>query len=97
MGIVDNLPRTCAKSQFEIMVPRIYEHFTGCQTVRFISDFSFSHFRWRFFLTCLFSLMFSSLLTTLTRGFPHIPNAPLSAQQQQQAQQPPQQTAIVKP
>jgi len=34
------------------------------------------------------------LLTTLTRGFPHIPNAPIGAQQQQQQ---PQQTAIVKP
>jgi len=35
------------------------------------------------------------LLTTLTRGFPHIPNAPIGTQQQQQQQQ--QQTAIVKP
>jgi hypothetical protein len=42
--------------------------------------------------------MLYSLLTTLTRGFPHIPNAPIGAQQQQQQQQqPPQQTAIVKP
>jgi len=40
--------------------------------------------------------MLYSLLTTLTRGFPHIPNAPVGAQQQQQ-QPPPQQTAIVKP
>lgn len=38
------------------------------------------------------SFLFFSLLTTLTRGFPHIPNAPIGAQQQQQ-----QQTAIVKP
>lgn len=47
----------------------------------------------------LISLTFylSSLLTTLTRGFPHIPNAPISAQQQQQQQQQSQQTAIVKP
>ena len=36
----------------------------------------------------------SSLLTTLTRGFPHIQNASVNAQQQQQQQQ---QTAIVKP
>jgi hypothetical protein len=35
--------------------------------------------------------MLYSLLTTLTRGFPHIPNAPIGTQQQQQ------QTAIVKP
>jgi hypothetical protein len=40
--------------------------------------------------------MLCSLLTTLTRGFPHIPNAPIGGQQQQQ-QQAPQQTAIVKP
>jgi hypothetical protein len=38
--------------------------------------------------------MLYSLLTTLTRGFPHIQNAPVGAQQQQL---PPQQTAIVKP
>jgi hypothetical protein len=36
--------------------------------------------------------MLYSLLTTLTRGFPHIPNAPIGGQQQA-----PQQTAIVKP
>jgi hypothetical protein len=41
--------------------------------------------------------MLYSLLTTLTRGFPHIQNAPVGAQQQQQQQLPPQQTAIVKP
>jgi hypothetical protein len=41
----------------------------------------------------LYYLCFYSLLTTLTRGFPHIPNAPVGAQQQQQSQQ----TAIVKP
>jgi hypothetical protein len=40
--------------------------------------------------------MLYSLLTTLTRGFPHIPNAPIGAQQQPQQQQQ-QQPAIVKP
>ena len=84
MGIVNHLSRTCTKSQFEIVVKRIHEYLAGCQTVRTIS------------IRIPNSSPLCSLLTTLTRGFPHIPNAPIGGQQQQQ-QQASQQTAIVKP